>query len=79
MYTSTKYKVPLREVPRGVAQERNDTRMKYLHTCLDLTASHPSLLKCEAHTHIHEDRTAVLLLLSFLGLQSRYGDKLFRI
>ena len=31
-------KVPLREVPRGVAQERNTTRtsMKYLHICLEL-------------------------------------------
>ena len=29
----TKYKVPLREVPRGVAQERTNARMKYLHTC----------------------------------------------
>ena len=54
------YKVPLREVPRGVAQEQTNTRMKYLHTCLELsmTASHP----LRTHTYIFEDRTTVLLL-----------------
>ena len=32
-YTVIPYEVPLREVPRGVAQERTNARMKYLHTC----------------------------------------------
>ena len=35
----TKYQVPLREVPRGVAQERNNIRTyEILHTCLEVVA-----------------------------------------
>ena len=37
IYVSYISKVPFREVARGVAQERNNTRrMKYLHTFLEL-------------------------------------------
>ena len=60
------YKVPLREVPRGVAQERTNARMKYLHTHLFrtiiTTASTHHVKK--THPHIFEDRlhTAAVLV-----------------
>ena len=50
------YKVPLWKVPRGVAQERTNARIKYLRTYLFRTnyllrtnCTHPS---CKEHTHI---------------------------
>ena len=50
VYTHVQYKVPPREVPRGVAQE--NTLMKYLHTCLEL---HPPIINVK-NTQNFEDR-----------------------
>ena len=51
------YKVPLWKVPRGVAQERTNARIKYLRTYLFRTnyllrtnCTHPS---CKEHTHTY--------------------------
>ena len=47
---NTKYKVPLREVPGGVAQERNNTLMKSC-TCLEVVALSTHYYR-EEHTRI---------------------------
>ena len=58
------YNVPLREVPRGVAQERTIAHMKYLHTCWELTACiHPS---CEEHTQILLRTDYIVLLVEIV-------------
>ena len=44
------YKVPLREVPRGVAQERTNDRKEYTDICLELTASTHHVVK-NTHTY----------------------------
>lgn len=53
------YEVPLRDVPKGGAQEQNNTstRMKYLRTCLEL---HPRIINVRnAHIFFRTDYTTV--------------------